>query len=435
MLKINVTKKKMKIKKIALVMAIVTVLGVFGGWTWKMPNFLLKFKPVKMDLIEKKLPEKRNVNIDRNNKISGEALQKFTETTFAEVLKEKKNMVYSPISLYVALSMLTESSQDNPVLLKLLSGKSVENIRNINKEILSEQYKGKNGTTVFANSNWIRKGNEPYKSLINNLTSIYQAQMFMVDFYNTEDVKNKMIKWINQNTEGLIKNIDPVVDRNFEYVLINTIYMKNSFISKFVKSDKKTMVFSDINKKKTQIPYLYNSISDPLRYYSGLKYEMAEKNLDAGYSIVFVKPENSLNDILNREAMKDIMTKLNGNNSGSYKMTNVKIPYIDTQSKIDMKKVLSNIGFEGIFDPAVSEYKVFKNIRNLKVSDILQEARFKMNESGIEAAAYTEIGMVKTALPEEAKKQLDFDKPFMYFVKDDGGNIYFVGTYVNYEGK
>ena len=140
MLKINVTKKKMKIKKIALVMAIVTVLGVFGGWTWKMPNFLLKFKPVKMDLIEKKLPEKRNVNIDRNNKISGEALQKFTETTFAEVLKEKKNMVYSPISLYVALSMLTESSQDNPVLLKLLSGKSVENIRNINKEILSEQY-------------------------------------------------------------------------------------------------------------------------------------------------------------------------------------------------------------------------------------------------------------------------------------------------------
>ena len=75
---------------------------------------------------------------------------------------------------------------------------------------------------------------------------------------------------------------------------------------------------------------------------------MAEKNLDAGYSIVFVKPENSLNDILNREAMKDIMTKLNGNNSGSYKMTNVKIPYIDTQSKIDMKKVLSNIGFEGI---------------------------------------------------------------------------------------
>ena len=165
--------------------------------------------------------------------------------------------------------------------------------------------------------------------------------------------------------------------------------MKNSFISKFVKSDKKTMVFSDINKKKTQIPYLYNSISDPLRYYSGLKYEMAEKNLDAGYSIVFVKPENSLNDILNREAMKDIMTKLNGNNSGSYKMTNVKIPYIDTQSKIDMKKVLSNIGFEGIFDPAVSEYKVFKNIRNLKVSDILQEARFKMNESGIEAAAYT----------------------------------------------
>ena len=155
------------------------------------------------------------------------------------------------------------------------------------------------------------KGNEPYKSLINNLTSIYQAQMFMVDFYNTEDVKNKMIKWINQNTEGLIKNIDPVVDRNFEYVLINTIYMKNSFISKFVKSDKKTMVFSDINKKKTQIPYLYNSISDPLRYYSGLKYEMAEKNLDAGYSIVFVKPENSLNDILNREAMKDIMTKLN----------------------------------------------------------------------------------------------------------------------------
>ena len=60
MLKINVTKKKMKIRKIALVMAIVTVLGVFGGWTWKMPNFLLKFKPVKADLIEKKLPEKRN---------------------------------------------------------------------------------------------------------------------------------------------------------------------------------------------------------------------------------------------------------------------------------------------------------------------------------------------------------------------------------------
>ena len=70
---------------------------------------------------------------------------------------------------------------------------------------------------------------------------------------------------------------------------------------------------------------------------------------------------------------------------------------------------------------------------NLLVSDVTQKTHIDVNEYGVEAAAYTEVAMKMSAVF-AAEESLYLNRPFLYGLYDEAGNLLFMGVCENPEG-
>ena len=63
------------------------------------------------------------------------------------------------------------------------------------------------------------------------------------------------------------------------------------------------------------------------------------------------------------------------------------------------------------------------------ISDAIQETHIGLDEDGVEAAAYTALG-VKAAgmLPEDEPISFVLDRPFVYTIQSPDGVVLFIGT-------
>lgn len=66
------------------------------------------------------------------------------------------------------------------------------------------------------------------------------------------------------------------------------------------------------------------------------------------------------------------------------------------------------------------------------VSSVLQDTHLALDEAGVEAAAYTAIGIEKMALmPDAEPVEFKLDRPFFYTLVSPDGNILFAGVLYN----
>jgi serine protease inhibitor len=62
------------------------------------------------------------------------------------------------------------------------------------------------------------------------------------------------------------------------------------------------------------------------------------------------------------------------------------------------------------------------------VGQIRQDAKVKIDEEGVTAAAFTEIEVADGAAPVENVLEFTLDSPFIYAITGKDGSILFVGT-------
>ncbi len=66
------------------------------------------------------------------------------------------------------------------------------------------------------------------------------------------------------------------------------------------------------------------------------------------------------------------------------------------------------------------------------VSDVTQDVKLELDEDGVEAAAFTAVGIEKMALmPETEPVEFKLDRPFFYYVTSASGHILFAGVEYN----
>ena len=67
-----------------------------------------------------------------------------------------------------------------------------------------------------------------------------------------------------------------------------------------------------------------------------------------------------------------------------------------------------------------------KSGENVFVSDIKQNSHIELDENGVTASAFTEIGYVGAALP-DGRAEMVLDRPFLYAIVNENGVVIFVG--------
>lgn len=352
----------------------------------------------------------------KNEGIDNEFIENFhhfSQKIIKELLIENKNYIFSPLSLYYALTMLSEGTvgKSHEELNSLLITNNSLIRESLQKIYLNNYYSNEYGTVKLANSMWIREGYNINKSFSNVLKEYYFSDVFTTLFDN--EGKKEIVKWINDQTLNLL-NIKveslPYSDKTVA-AIINTVYFDNKWKHDFLKED----IYKDLFDNKTIVEYLNHSIDT--YYINNEKYEAIFDFYENENKIKFIKPKDGY-------TVEELLEENIFDNSDIKKVKcYISIPKFEVSSNYDLIEPLKKLGVNGVFTNQVSN--VIDGF-DCKVNNIMQVAKIIVNEKGTKVAAMTNVEIALTCLLQETL-EFKLDKPFIYIIYDRNNIPLFVG--------
>ncbi len=358
----------------------------------------------------------------------------FAFDLFREVLagsKDTDNIIISPFSISTALSMTVNGAAGNTkdaILAALRAGSLSSDAINtgygdLSPALLEADQRVK---MTIANSMWTEKNfsiKEPFKK---SLTSYYKAEAKPFD--GSDPLAYKQINsWIEDKTNGLIKNMLNGLDDNTAMLLMNAIYFKAKWKYQFETANTSQETFYLADGNTTQVPMMKQTRN--YNIYQGNGFILAEFPYGQGNYVmdVLVPSErggiSELSPVLTTSGFNNAIGKM------SVKKTNLYLPRFKFSYKTGLKDILTNMGM-GI---AFTDSADFTSISDtgLKIKDVIHQAFIETKEDGTEAAAATVVVFVNTSVNTD-EVNLRLDHPFAYIIRETSTNsILFMGIVMN----
>lgn len=383
------------------------------------------------------------VNTDVSAVVKG--CNEFGINLYREVKGQEGNLFFSPYSISTALAMPyagakgeTESEMAKVLRFTLPQ----EQLHAAYGKIITDMNeRGKQGNYQLsvANALWLEQKYKFLESYTNLINKNYDAGLFQVDFINAfEEVRIKINTWIEEKTNGKIKDLIPsgALDKFTRLVLTNAIYFKGNWLSQFKKEVTKDMPFNINTNEKIQVPMMYQK--HEFKYGEDENVQLLE--------MPYVGNELSMLIILPKQVdglskVEDILTidQINLWEEKLYKEeVEVYYPKFKTTKEYMLNNMLEKMGMVKAFKPfGVADFTGISGPREAKedmlyISKILHKAFVEVNEEGTEAAAATAVVMLVATSVEPPPPVFRADHPFILFIKDNkSGSILFIGRIVN----
>ena len=357
-----------------------------------------------------------------------EMLANFSYESASRILYEAdKNKCYSPLSLYMALSILASgaSEESEEEMLDLLGINNKEKLANENAKMFRRLYKdNKIEKLKIVNSLWMSDDSLFNDDFINNAKENYYSSLFNVDF-NKEITNDLMSAWVYDNTNKLIS---PKIATNPDQVMavLNTLYFKNEWSDKFNKDANTINKFYLTDGKEVECEYM-NISYDARKFIRGDNFTSASLNLKGGSRMMFILPDKevSVDELVSSpKLLASILTK----ESDNYGKVIFQVPKFSYDDNSKMKDMLIDMGMESPFELG-SQFKEISDGITF-ISNISQDTHISIDEKGVEAAAFTQIDLAGAMPPNENIAEMILDRPFIYVVYDRGV-ILFIGIVNN----
>ncbi|MCL5991854.1 MAG: serpin family protein [Bacteroidetes bacterium] len=353
---------------------------------------------------------------------------------FREVNREEgdKNIVISPLSVSMALGMTVNGAagltRDSMLYTLEMLGLTMEQVNSSYKSLINLLLNIDNKVQFeLANSIWYRNTYSFEQSFFDVCSKYFNAQVSGLNFNDPAslDIINN---WVNTNTRGKIKVIIDEINDNSMMFLINAIYFKGNWYSKF-----------DSTKTKDEKFYLMNSSSKTCRmmnqkallpYYSNDNFQAVDLpygNKNYIMTIFLPKPEKNIDDFINEinDANYNLWLLNFFNDSVNIYMPKYKIEY-----DLQLNDALKNLGMAISFDGEKADFSNMINDVKLFISEVKHKTFIKVDEEGTEAAAATSVEMVPTSyIPQNPTVRID--RPFVFVIREkNSGGIVFIGKIV-----
>lgn len=378
------------------------------------------------------LPDKPvNINLTLKQASLIESENGFAFDIFKEVLKsasETENIIISPLSISYALSMTVNGANNatRDSMLKALR------VNDITMDELNKSYKDLTEALLsvdsrvlisIANSVWTENTFIAKKTFTDILTDFYNAEAKSFDI-NDPTAPAQMNKWIEDHTNGLIKNMVEQLDPLTKMLLINAIYFKGKWQVQFDAKGTNARNFTRPDGSNVEVPAM--SQEDTHKVYKGDGFVMAELPYGQGNFVIdIILPDN--NDV---SIISPLLTGDNFNtwvNSLYAAKVDLYLPKFKYGFKTKLKPVLSVMGM-GL---AFSDFADFTNIADfppLQIKDVIHQAFIETNEEGTEAAAATVVEIRTTSMGPDTPLLIDINHSFIYFIRETTTNtILFMG--------
>ena len=352
----------------------------------------------------------------------------------------EENRVCSPLNIYMALSMLAAVTDgaSRQQILDLLGAESLEALQTQTAQLWTENsWDDGLVTSTLANSLWLRDGYSYNGETLQKLADDFYASAFSGEMGSAE-YDNMLRDWINENTGGLLsEQADGLkMDARTVLALVSTIYFSAPWQDEFYE-DRNTQDTFHAPSGDITATFMHRSQSGTVYYGDG--FMATGISLQNSGTMWLLKPDEGVTpeDILQSdEALAFLLA------NGSWSQTqdvvvDLSLPKFDVSSDLDLVESLKQLGVTDVFDPDIADFTPLSpraEEDEIYVSQAKHAARVKIDEEGVEAAAYTVLMMEATAM-EPPKEIVEFtlDEPFVFAVTGVDGLPLFVGA-VNQPG-
>ena len=343
--------------------------------------------------------------------------------------ENSENKICSPINIYIALAMLTEitDGESRQQVLDLLGCESIEDVRTYAKAIWNSNYiDDGNNASILANSIWMNE-NVNYK--MDSLKSLAE-NYYISSFKGTmgSDEYNKALQdWINEQTGGLLKEQASDLKMEPETILnlVSTIYFKAKWYDSFDSTTTKQDTFHAATGDVT-CDFMHGS--ETTNYFWGDNFSAADKMLDQTGNIRFILPDEGVTpeELLNDEEVLDLIMNGWDVEVEEQHIVNFSIPKFDVSSDKDIVENLKTLGVKDVFGTD-ADFTPLTEDTSVYISKVDHAARAKIDEEGVEAAAYTVMALAGSAAPSGEEVDFKLDRPFIFVICGNDGLPLFVG--------
>ncbi len=337
------------------------------------------------------------------------------------------NLFISPFSISTALTMTVNGANsqtlDDMRNTLRINGLSMPTVNEAYKELLEVLPALDPKTKLkLANSIWPQLEYPVLQSFLDLNTQYYNSEIKPVEFKDPAVIE-QVNQWVEDNTDGLIKETLSELPPDVVMLLINAIYFKGTWKTEFKPADTQKANFyaadglvevDMMHIQENNFPFFSNDLFQAIDLPYG----------DSIYSMSIFLPKEGHN-------VGEIIGQMSAENwdawVSSFSSTPVQLflPKFKMEFDIKLKRTLSDMGMGKAFSDAADFTKMIDG-GGVKIDDVIHKAFIEVDEKGTEAAAVTVVIIVETSAG--STPTVNVNKPFLFVIRDNKTNsILFMG--------
>ena len=349
---------------------------------------------------------------------------------YKQIIDSDQNLIYSPLSLSLALSMTAagaEASTEGEMLQALNLDRLEADLHpafnalllalDMSQETVPNEFDGDEFQFNIANSIWTQSGAEFEKVFLDTLAQNYGAGIYSVDYSSAPEAAREAInEWVAEETEDKISDLIPegAIDPLTRLVLANAIYFNGSWLHPFEEEDTNEAPFTTVDGSQLTVEMMHLP-QERLQYMRGENFQVVRlPYLSRDFSMLVLVPDLGAFDTVEKQLdaswLDDALSNL------AVIPVDLKMPKFDFESMVDASVPLKELGMKNAFDPVMADFSGMSRVMDLFITEVLHKATITVDEQGTEAAAATAVLMGVTSIQPDEPVSLVIDRPFLFFI-------------------
>ncbi len=349
------------------------------------------------------------------------------KTASAMMGEEDKNITYSPVSAYFALSLAACGAEGNTAeeLMTLLEADSREELSERCARLFRLLYAdGEESSLKIANSLWLSDKAVFEKDYISRAAQDFYSYLYNVDFTDAATA-DAMKEWVSRNTGGKLAPEFEFSDEELMRI-INTVYYKDSWSMPFNEAGTETDTFYLLNGSTVECSFMNKTETSGFAVGEG--FVKSALPLQNGGAMTFILPDEGVSPFELVSDSEKLASIINTADS-EYGRVIYRIPKFSYQNETDLAEAIKKLGVSDAFDAERADFSGISELPSF-ISGIRQGTHIAVDEKGVEAAAFTDISMAGSAFTTDTC-ELILNRPFIFMITSYDGVILFTGICEN----
>ena len=348
------------------------------------------------------------------------------------------NRVYSPLALYMALSITAELSDGatRQQILDALGSPDLPTLREQTNRIWNTvRQDGRASQTLLANSLWL-SGREEYQfkeAPLLTLRDSYYASTYVADMGSSSTL-DAIHSWLDQQTGGLLSDQAEAVevDAGTVALLLSTVYFHDQWVQQFSEEKTAPDSFHLTDGSEVSCDFMHKTYTGS--YVGAEGFTAASLSFEGNGSMTFVLPDEGVgvDALLADDALLERILEGGGQDPDSaFGEIRLSVPKFSVASTLDLIPVLEEMGITDLFDWTAADFTPLSDYPQLYIDRATQATTVSIDEVGCTAASFVEMEMrVGSAMP-DGVCVLDLDRPFLFVISGVEQVPLFIGVVNN----